>query len=455
MTTPKIAPGPTKQIPFIGEALRIRKDPLGHLTALSRKYGDVCQFRMGPFNVFIVNDTNGIKHVLQDNAANYVKSPLYQRMEQVLGNGLITSSGEHWKRQRKLTQPLFNRDKIASFSGIMASETRDLTARWENSQARQIDLNAEMMKLTCRIIARTMFGIDMESRYDELGDAWNAINAYFSDRFWAVSDILSKLPTPKNLRLKKNIAIFDRFIANLIQERKTSVTQDDLVGRLLAAKDETDESRMEDAHIRDEIMTFFLAGHETTAQTLTWALHLLSQPKHQNILERMEQEIDGVLAKGPLSFDRVGELSYTRLVLEESMRIYPPVWGIGRQAVNDDVVADYRIPKGSVVFLLQWVTHRDPKYWPEPENFLPERFLPEHAAGRPKFAYFPFGGGPRVCIGQHFAMAEALILLATMASRYRFRTANNAPVTPEALITLRPKSGLPVTLERRTASHGH
>lgn len=448
----KTVPGP-KGLPFIGSIFSIRKDPLHFFLEVQKKYGDVVYLKLGFFNVYLVSHPEGIKHVLQDHRQNYHKSLLYDRMKPVLGEGLLTSEDHLWQRQRRLTQPAFHHQKIGKMTDIMIAETNKMLEEWKSALAggTSLDIQAEIMQLTSRIIVRTMFGSQLENTSGGAGgkapikstveEAWNVVNEWIGSRHWALTEWSGRLPTPKNLRFRQNLLFLEEFLKQMVgQRRHSGEAHEDLLSMLLESCDEETGEKMSDKQLRDEMMTIFLAGHETTSLALGWTCYLLAN--HVPVFEKLRREIDEVLEERVPSFNEVPRLKYVRMVLEESMRLYPPAWGIGRRALADDRVGGYGIPAGSLVFLLQYVTHRREDLWEDPEKFDPERFSPDKVKERHRFAYFPFGGGPRICIGNAFAMTEAIILLTMICQKFRFVPVDQPPVAMDPQLTLRSKNGI-------------
>jgi cytochrome P450 len=387
--------------------------------------------------------------VLQDNARNYHKSPLYDKLRLSLGNGLLTSEGPYWLRQRRLAQPAFHRQRIATLAAVMTEAAAQTADRWEPVADRRqsLDVAEEMMQLTQAIILRTMLGTDLGPISDEVGSAWETVNRYIGESFWSLG-LLDGWPTPRNRRFHAARDVLDCAVFRMIEERRRrGASSDDLLSMLIAATDEDTGERMTDRQLRDEVMTFFLAGHETTSLALAWTWYLLSQ--HPDAQARLETEVDEALGDRAAGYQDLERLPYTRMVIEEAMRLYPPAWGFSRQAIEADTIGGYHLPAGWLVFVLPYVMHRHPLYWEDPERFDPARFTPDRAAARSKFVYLPFGAGPRQCIGNQFAIIEAQLIVATLTQRYRLRLVPGHRVEPWPLITLRPRYGIRMIVERR------
>lgn len=440
------APGPPRRYP-LQNWLALQRNPLRFLEGVAR-HGDVARFRLGPVFVYLVNDPDLIRSVLVTRADAYHKGRALERARRLLGQGLLTSEGALHLRQRRLMQPAFHRERIAGYGETMVRYAGRAADRWKAGET--IDVHKEMVALTLAIVGKTLFDADVEEEADEIGKALTEALELFQRLLMVpYGEFLEKLPIPSTLRFRSVRRRLDATIARLIAERRRNPRdRKDLLTLLLLAQDtEGDGGGMTDTQLRDEAMTIFLAGHETTANAMAWTWHLLSQnPEAEG---RLHGELDRVLEGRAPGVADLPRLRYTEMVLSESMRLFPPAWILGRRAIVDHELGGYRIPAGSIVLLSQWITHRDARYFPDPVRFDPERFTAEAQAARPRFSYFPFGGGPRVCIGEGFAWMEGVLVLATIARRWRFLPVDGIPVTPAAMITLRPKSGLPMRIEAR------
>ena len=441
-------PGP-RGYPIVGVLPQLRSDPIRTFLDAADRYGDIVHLKAGPYHGYLLSDPAHIRHVLQDNARNYHKSPLYDRLRDTLGNGLLTSEDSLWLRQRRLAQPAFHRQRLVAMADAMVTCTEEMLERWEGTAARgdAIDVVAEMMSLTQAIIVRTMFSTDLGTTAEIVNRTWPIINQRIGETFWATK-LETALPLPANIRFRRALHELEAVVYRIIAERRqTNRDEADLLSMFLSARDEETGEGMTDQHLRDEVMTMLLAGHETTSLALSWTYYLLSQ--HPEVERRIADEVDAVIGGARPGFAHLEGLRYTRMAIEESLRLYPPAWGFSRRALDADEIGGYRIAKGSLAFVIPFVVHRRPKLWPDPERFDPERFSPGNEAARPRFAYIPFGGGPRGCIGNQFAMVEAQLIVASIAQRYRIELAPNQAIRADPLITLRPKPGIRATLATR------
>jgi cytochrome P450 len=398
---------------------------------------------------FLVNEPGAIKHVLLDNAANYQKSEITRRMlEPGLGKGLITSEGETWRRHRRIMSPAFDHRSIVSYTSIMSGAARELLAAWSSrGTAASIDVASEMMGVTLKIISRTMFSTDSDHIVEIMERGAERYQARMRPNMMDFLGLPAWLAGLGRIGVVgRTLGEFNVEIDRLIKMRSIGPESGpkDLLARLISARDEETGGGMTAQEVRDHVITIFTAGHETTAMAMTWTWYLLSQ--HPAEEAKLHSELQSVLGGRSPNSDDLSKLAYARMVIEESMRLYPPVHTIARAALADDTLAGRRVPKGSIVLIAPWVIHRHRQLWHDPGRFDPERFSPDQTAARPRFSYLPFGGGRRICIGAAFAIAEATILLATIAQRYRLRRVSARPVEPQGLITLRPRGGMMMTL---------
>ena len=445
----KAATGPAG-MPLLGNTVQFQRDPLGFLLRMAADYGDVARYRLGNVAFHQVNHPDGAQRILQDNYHNYIKGDLFDILRQFAGHGLFTSEGDLWLRQRRLMQPAFHRRRIAGFGKIMTGRTLDMLSRWQGrpDPDRPLDIAEQMTGLTMAIIAETMFGAHVEEEIRRVSQAIGVLLADINFRFTVPFYPSLRWPTLRNRRALAAMQTIDAVVQGIVDARRRSGEErDDLLAMLMEATDEETGQGMSDKQLRDEVVTIFVAGHETTAVTLTWAFGLLAQ--HPDAETRLHAEVDQALAGRPPSVADVPTLPYTRRVIDETLRLYPPAWITNRQAVAEDVVCGHRIPAGAVAAISPYVIHRLPASWAEPERFDPQRFAPDAAHQRPRFAYMPFGGGPHQCIGNSFALLEATLILATVAQRYRLRLPAGAVVTPKPESTLRPAGGMAMLLEAR------
>lgn len=437
-------PGPpTRSI--AGHFQAFRADPLAFLTRCAAEYGDITYFRAGHQHMYFLNSPALVQEALVTKNAYFIKSRILQRAKTLLGEGLLTNEGASHLRQRRLVQPAFHRDRLMRYAADMS--TLAVRARGRFTDGAAVDIDREMMRLTLSIVGRTLFSADVEEDAAAVGEAMNALLEMMPVLMFPLSQYLQYLPLPFMRRFMRAGETLDATIYRIINERRASGEDTgDLLSMLLLARDDDDSTGMTDKQVRDETLTLFIAGHETTATALTWVWYLLAE--HPEAEARMHQEIDTVLGDRDPGFDDVPKLPYTGRIFSESLRLYPPAWAIGRMAHADVEIGGYRLPKKSIALLSPYTMHRDPKWWPDPLAFRPERWETDDA-DRPKFAYYPFGGGPRLCIGERFAWMEGVLILAALARKWRFRRVDTNPVALAPLLTLRPKGGLRLVAEAR------
>jgi cytochrome P450 len=445
---PSVATAPGPKLPLIS-SLVYRPgggDPLDFFTTVARTYGDVASYRMAGEQLFLVNEPRLIRDVLVTHHRNFTKSRGLERSKRLLGQGLLTSEGAMHLRQRRLMQPAFHRDRIAAFGDIMVGYGDRMRRGW--AEGATLDIAREMNRLTLSIVGKTLFDVDVESQAAAVGEALTAVMESFWMMMLPFADVLERLPVPKLRRARMARARLDAIIYRMIADRRASGrVHGDLLSMLLAAQDEEDGGGMTDQQVRDEAMTIFLAGHETTANALTWTWYLLS--KAPDVEARLHGEVDRVLQRRLPVIGDLPALGYVERVVTESMRLYPPAWIIGRRAIADYQLGDYTAPARSILVMSPYIMQRDPRFYADPETFNPERWTPEFRATLPKFAYFPFGGGPRQCIGESFAWMELILLVATISQHCRLRLVPGHPVVAQPLITLRAKHGMRMTVEPR------
>jgi cytochrome P450 len=437
-------PGPPGNWLF-GNLTELRRDMLAFYVRCAREYGDLVRLRIGPRSLYLVNHPDLIEQVLVHQARNFRKHYAIRMNRLLLGNGLLSSEGDFWLRQRRLAQPAFHRDRINAYGSIMVELTERMLSQWQPGTVR--DVHADMAQLTLEIIARTLFDADVSGEAKDVGVALAAAQQSFLERFQSPFPMPEWVPTPGNLRLRGAVRRLDAIVFGFIRERRESKQEkDDLLSLLLRARDE-DGSQMTDQQLRDEAMTLFLAGHDTTALTLSWLWYLLAQ--NPEVDAKLHAEVRGVLGDRPPTIEDLPRLPYVDQVVREGIRLYPAAYAFGREALVDCELGGYTIRRGQTVLLSQWVMHRDPRFWDNPERFEPERWEPARAAKIPKYAYFPFGGGPRVCIGNYFATIEAALLLAGIARRFRMERVEAEPVRPLPRLTLHPDRGILMRLHKR------
>jgi cytochrome P450 len=446
----RIAPGP-RGLPLLGSLPEMRRKGLIQLLVDTwQEYGDVVRIPMGPLVQHLIVRPEHIRYVLVANRDNYWKGQGLQKLKLALGNGLFTNEGDHWRRQRQMLSSPFTPQAIPRFLQAMKAATSDLLARWEDQAGEHepLEMNTQMMHLAMSVISRAMFGVDIDRDALAAGNAFTYVLEFMSERSVSLIDIPLFVPTRANRLYRQSMATLEGYLGGVIRERRRHLgDRDDLLAMLLAARDPETGEPMSDQQLFDEVVTLFFAGHETTAQALTWSWYLLAQ--HPDAEAQLHEEVDRVLDGRAVTGDDVPRLEYTRMVVEEAMRLYPPVWVFVRDAYADDVIGGYHIPAGSMIVLSQYITHRHPDFWEDPDRFDPERFRPGTAKDRPRYAYFPFGGGPRICLGMHFALLEAVVAVAMIAQRYHLRLVPGQRIEPKMVGTLRPGAPVMMTLEPR------
>lgn len=489
---PHPIPGPGDRPP-LDELSTLRDGPHAFLLRIAQQYGPILRYPVGPpigpgFAFYLVCDPDGVKHVLQDNYKNYNKNTFqYNLLSTITGKGLLTSDGDFWLRQRRLAQPAFHKARVAGFGPLMGEAAQAMLARWDAHAAagEPVDVAEEMMHVALQIVGKALFSAEIGGQADKLAQATLTVLDHIVHRARTFGIVPEWLPTPGNRRHKAAMRTLEGAVYETITARREphgpcsqneaerpersrgggpggvegceaaqsiQSAPSDLLGMLMAARDPDTGEGMSDRHLRDEAMTGLIAGHETVASALAWTWHLLAENPEAEA--KLHAELAEVLAGRPPTVDDLPRLPYTQAVFEEALRLYPPAWIITRKALGDDEICGYRVPAGSLVVASPYVTHRLAQFWDEPEAFRPERFLPEAAAQRHRFAFYPFGGGPRLCIGSGFAMVEAGLIIASVAQRYRPRLVPGHPVVVEPGVTLRPKHGLLVQLRGRTEQDG-
>ncbi len=452
---PQLPPGPRLN-PLSFLLFGPPQDILGFYTEVARDFGDLVRFPMGPWSWYAVFHPTPIQHVLQDHCHNYTKKNRFNDLIKPLtGEGLATSDGDLWRRHRRLLQPAFHRQRLAELATVTTNTTALMLEQWrhEAKNAEPFDVRLAMQRLTLNIVGRTLFSQDISAESDAIGRSLTTVFEYFNYRTRHVFALPERIPTRRNRRLRQAIRTFDTVVYRMIEERRSRGNDaDDLLSMLLLARDEVSGDGLSDKALRDEVGTFIGAGHETTATALAWTWYVLS--KHPDVGHRLRAELADVLGGRLPTLEDLPHLTYTKMVLQEVMRIYPPIWAMLRSTIEDDTIGGYAIPANSLVVLCPYVTHRHPLFWDNPEEFDPERFTPERSAKRPRYAYLPFGGGPRQCIGHEFAMMEMQLIIAMVAQQYQLDLVPGYPVEPDPIFTLRPKKQVLMTVRSVSAPSG-
>jgi len=444
----KIANG-ISGVPVLGILPQIRKDPLRFYSALSRDHGDIVPIRIGGEWLYFLNTKDHVKRVFQENRDNYIKSKHYDRMRFFLGDGMFTTNGPKWAEQRRTAQPAFNGNHLRGMFTTMRETTDEMLSRWDTYAAggQEIGLTSEAMRLALDIALRTMFGVRMTSQAKTIYDALNVILPELERRVWAITPLANWLPRAKVRACNEAIEAIDRVVADIIRQRLEATDRPDDLLTMLIAAEESQWGPQSMKRLRDQVVIFLVAGHETTATTLAWSWYSLS--KYPLIDRRLFAETQSVLGAGPTEMEDLKQLTYARMVFEETMRLYPPGWMLTREALEDDVIGGVAIPKGATVMICAHTMHRKPEYWDNPEGFDPSRFAPERAKEIDSNVYFPFGGGNRTCIGSRFAMMEAPMILAETARRFRLELVTGQEIAPAAMITIRPSEEIRMRLRLR------
>ncbi|WP_336360905.1 cytochrome P450 [Haladaptatus sp. ZSTT2] len=431
-------PGPTG-FPMVGNGLQFGHDPLGYMTHAARSYGDIVYLEFGRRPFYQLNHPEYIKYVLVENNQNYVKGDLFQYQLRLLGQGLLNSEGATWREQRHRLEPAFHPTRIAAFAETMTAYTTRLTDEWRDGEVR--DIHDDMMRLTLEIVADALFSVDIRKESVEIGAALETVMEQFRRSSRLPVEVPDWVPTPGNIEFHRAAKALDAVVANIIRERQAGERDgaDDVVSRLLDAGVPSD-------NLRDEVLTLVLAGHETTALALSYSFDLLT--RNPAVLADLHAELDELEGQPPTMAD-IPHMELTDRVLKESMRLYPPVYGLLREPIAADEIGGYPIPPGATIGMHQWVLHRDPRFFPDPRSFRPDRWTPAFEQQLPAFAYFPFGGGPRRCIGDRFAMLEAKFVLATILQQFDIEAVSDRPLKLDPAITLRPKNGVSVRVTRR------
>ena len=433
---------------FTSDAATLRSDPLGTYLRAWRAQGDVVRFPLGgPFEAYLLAHPSAVERVLRTENQVYGKVAWHNMaFRQLLGRGLATSEGERWLSRRRLLQPAFHREAVASAASTMVQVAEETSERWSHVPAGQpIDISREMMRLTLTVASRTLLGVDASGDAARLGPTIDLALDHVYRRIESLVAFPLAVPTPANRRFMTARTILDRWISEMIAARRSSPSRGGaFIDILLDARDADTGRPLSDRELRDEIMTMLMAGHESTSVALTWAWYLLD--RHPDVFEALRTELCTVVGPRRVEAGDLPRLKLTSMVVDETLRLYPPAWSTTRSPLRDDVIGGHRIPRGKYVIVSPFVTHRHPAFWPDPEAFRPERFRDGVPLGAERFAYLPFGGGPRQCMGAQFALTEAKIVLATLAAKFQPRLAREGEVVPEPSITLRPRGGMPMVL---------
>jgi cytochrome P450 len=440
--------------PRAGEMFKIMldiwRDRLGLMTGVTNRFGDAIRFKLGPKNLYFFNHPDHAKHVLADQAANYHKGIGLVHAKKVLGDGLLTSEGELWKRQRRTINPAFHRKRLMRFSGVVVQEGQALLDRWRARTRYEpygpVDVVKEMTSLTLSVMGHSLLNADVGA-YDQMGHAFDVVQDQAMFEMTTLNMVPHALPLPRHVRFRAARRELERIVLDIVRQRgETRVTGDDVLSRLLTDYAEEPDARVRRRRLRDELVTILLAGHETTASTLSFAWYEIS--RHPEVGERMREEVRTVLGDGLPVYEDLHRLTYTMQVIQETMRLHPPVWILPRRAIEADTVGGYSVPANADVLICPYTLHRHPEFWDAPERFDPDRFGSDHAASRHPYAYVPFGGGPRFCIGNNLGMMEAVFVAAMAAREFRLELAPGREVVEEAMLSLRVRGGLPMIIHR-------
>jgi cytochrome P450 len=436
-----VPPGP-RGYPLVGNLPQVGRDRLGLMVSAVERYGDAVRLRMGPKTLYLFNHPEHAKHVLSENHANYRKGLGLVHARRALGDGLLTSEGDLWRRQRRAVQPVFQRDQVAGSAAVIAAEAERMLARWRANPNTTVDLVAELTQLTLGVLGRALLRVDLGSS-QPIGRAFEAVQDQAMFEMVTLNAVPPWLPLPRQLRFRRARRELDRLVERLVSTRGADAGGDDLLSRLLRSTAPAGGAQAR-RQLRDELVTLLLAGHETTASTLGWTWYLVAQ--HPQVRQRLQAEASAVLGDRLPAFEDLARLPYTTRVVEEAIRLYPPVWMLTRQAIASDEVGGYHVPAGADVLICPYTLHRNPGFWEEPARFDPDRFRPDRAASRPRYAYIPFGAGPRFCVGNNLGMLEAVLVVAMIAREFRLHRPAGRPVVPEPMLSLRLRGGLPMTV---------
>jgi cytochrome P450 len=437
-------PGPINR-GIIGNFPLRSSDPLGLYTEWARRFGDIYYYRAISRHIYFLNHPDFVKYVLVTNYQGFIKAEAIRSNRRIFGNGLLTNEGSSWLHNRRLIQPAFHHDRIDSYGAIMVAYTERMITRWRNGEVR--DIHSDVMRLGLEIVAKVLFNIEIAAEKDKIENALNTVTDLNAGGRMLLPAILRRIPTVGNVRYEYAVRQLDNIVYGFIRQRRASGrhSNHDILSNLLHAQEE--KMPLSDEQVRDEVMTLLLTGHETAAVSLSWAWYLLAQ--HPEVESRLWSELRRVLDGRSPSTQDLPNLSYTEAIVKEALRLYPPAWAIVRNSIHDCEIGGYKVPAGSTIMMSQWVTHRDPRHYDQPDSFNPDRWLNDRTKGIQQFTYFPFGGGPRTCIGASFAIMKAVLVLATIAQKFQLRLVDVSQVKPIPTITLRPKNGIKVVITRR------
>ena len=451
MTGKKIN-GPKNNL-FIDGAEKLQKQPIEFMVEMNKNYPDISTWKLLHLNIVLLTDPKLVRYVLQTNQKQYKKSSQYESLKLIIGEGLVTSEAEMWKKQRKLIQPVFHREYIHSLFGDMLHSTNEMISEWKEKLKTDsdIDMSEEMMKITLQIIGKTMLSVDVKAEAKAVDVSLSYLLREVNKKTMQAINLPLWVPVPSNFKFKKEMKVLDGIIYKIINERrKTAAQKGDLLDILMASKYEDTGETMPDELLRDEVMTIFLAGLETTANALAWTFYLISQ--NPEVYKKLKEEIKTIVGDGEITFQHLQQLKYTKACLNESMRLYPPIWLIGRRALEDNMIGDYLIKKDTDLFITPYIVHRHPDYWKNPEAFDPDRWETKEVQEMDKFAYFPFAAGPRMCIGNNFALFEADIIITKVIQNFDFEYIGQLAPVMDPTVTLRIKDGVPMKLVKRRSS---
>lgn len=435
-TSSKLAPGP-KPAPLIGNMREMNKlGIIGFGHHVWKEYGDVSRFQFGPMRAHLFTRPEHVKHILVEHRENYTKGASHDKLRMWLGRAILTSEGADWQRQRRLMAPTYTPKNITRFAEIMTAAASEMRDRLTAQRGQAVNINAEMVRLTTSVISRSMFTEDIVDASSKVDVALQVILGQSVQRMTSPVDLPLFIPTPANRAYRWAVNTLDSFIYEIIERRRAQSEGNDLLWLLIQAKDQETGAVMDNRQLRDEVLVTFFAGHETTAQLLTWVWKLLSE--NPQVESKLHEELTRVLNGRTPTLEDAPNLVYTRMILDETLRLYPPVAMFPRDVVNDDTIGGYSIPKGTMVFVGPYMTHRHPEFWERPLEFYPEHFAPDQTDKRPQYSYYPFSAGPRTCIGNHFALLEATLVLAELAQRLTLRLLPGQNLEPEFVGTLRP-----------------